>query len=167
MEGVYEVWFGIYSMLCIACYLKCILTGELVFFIEYNSSVGRDLEISSSQTAFSFEANQKLKHTNEALSKCLLTMSKHGTSTASLGSRFQFLMILISKWFFLISSLKLPSTALCCSVAPAVGSQEQSLAPPLQFPSSGNCTVQWDHFLVFCSPDWTTRPQFLLIGQTL
>lgn len=84
-------------MLCIACYLKCILTGELVFFMEYNSSVGRDLEISSSQTAFSFEANQKLKHMNEALSKCLLTMAKRGTSTASLGSRFQFLMILISK----------------------------------------------------------------------
>lgn len=84
-------------MLCIACYLKCILTGKLVFFMEYNSSVGRDLEISSSQTAFSFEANQKLKHTNEALSKCLLTMAMRGTSTASLGSWFQFLMILISK----------------------------------------------------------------------
>lgn len=87
-------------MLCIACYLKCMLTGELVFFIEYNSSVGRDLEISSSQTTYFFEANQKLKHTNEALSKCLLTVAKRGASIASLGSQFQFLMILIVNNFF-------------------------------------------------------------------
>ena len=93
----------------------------------------------------------------------ILNTSSHRASITSLGSLCHCLTTIMVNKCLLMPSLTLPGTALWRS-PPTTGSQEQSLATSLCFPSSGLCREQQGHLLF--SPDWATQhPQPLLTGH--
>lgn len=115
----------------------------LLWGLEWDISIGRDLQESSSPTLTASGPIRSKTMLLRALSKWPLNTDGSGASTISLGSLFQCLATLSAKKSFLMSTLTLPGTALnYCHASHHWVPGKQTQHIPFQFPSSGSCREQ-------------------------